>query len=95
MNRQWILAGALIAATVPAKAQVVLDLSQITCGQYLAAGEDDKLFISAWLGGYFSAAANRPAIDVRYLRRNHEVIGKYCERNKGTTLMSAVAKKAE
>lgn len=95
MKRHLILAGALIAAAIPAKAQVVLDLSQITCGQYLAAGEDDKSFISAWLGGYFSAAANLPTIDMRYLRRNHEVIGKYCEKNKRATLMSAVAKKAQ
>lgn len=93
MKYRLFLAGALLAASLPAKAQVVLDLSQITCGQYLDAGADDQMFISSWMSGYFHSQSNNPSLDLRAVKKNHAVVGKYCRANKKKTLMTAVKKK--
>jgi acid stress chaperone HdeB len=94
MKTKLVLAAALFALTVPAKAQVVLDLSQITCGQFLGMPDADKLLISSWMGGYYSSTKNLTTIDSRYVARNHEVIGKYCAEHKGDKLLAVVLEKA-
>jgi len=94
MKHTLFLASALLAASsaLPAKAQVVLDLSQITCGEYLNASLDDQAFISSWLSGYFHAATNKTTLDLRAVKRNHAAIAKQCGANKRETLMTAVKK---
>jgi acid stress chaperone HdeB len=92
MKSKLILAAAMFALTVPAKAQVVIDMNLITCGQFLGANEADKLLISSWMGGYFSSTKNLTTVDMRYVKRNHEVIGKYCAEHKSEKLMEAITK---
>ncbi|WP_296706421.1 HdeA/HdeB family chaperone [Rhodoblastus sp.] len=94
MKTKLILAAAMLALTVPAKAQVVLDLSLITCSQFAGLPEADKLLISSWMGGYYSATKNLTTIDSRYVKRNHEVIGKYCAEHKSDKLLDVVMKEA-
>jgi len=93
MKYALFLAGALLAAATPAKAQVVLDLSKITCGQYLDADVDDQMFISSWLSGYFHSEANTPSVDLKATKKNHGVIKAHCAAAKKETLMNAVRKK--
>jgi HdeA/HdeB family len=38
-----------------ARAQVMLDLSQITCKQFLASDAERQALIGSWMSGYFSA----------------------------------------
>lgn len=92
MKKQLVLAGALLAATVPAKAQVVLDLSQITCGQYLDADADDQAFIASWLSGYFHAEFNNAAFDLRAAKHNYGIIKRRCEENKRELVMATIKK---
>ena len=42
----------------PAKAQVVLDLSLITCRQLLESDPERQALIGSWMSGYFSATKN-------------------------------------
>jgi acid stress chaperone HdeB len=96
MKTKLILAAAMFAFAAPAaKAQVVLDMSLITCGQYLKSPEADRAMISSWMSGYFMSSKNLLDVDMRYVQRNHEVIGKYCKKNPRATLMDAVAKNAK
>ncbi|HUO55717.1 MAG TPA: HdeA/HdeB family chaperone [Rhodoblastus sp.] len=93
MKTKLILAAAMFAFAAPAaKAQVVIDMNLITCGQYLKAEEPDKVLISSWMSGYFMSGKNLTTIDMRYVKRNHEVIGKYCKGHKDAKLMDVVAK---
>jgi HdeA/HdeB family len=46
------------AWNVPAKAQVVLEMSMVTCGQYMGQGRERQDLIAAWMSGYFNAAKN-------------------------------------
>ncbi len=96
MKTKLILATAMLAFAVPtAKAQVVLDMSLITCGQFLKAPEADKALISSWMSGYFMSSKNLLDVDMRYVERNHAVVGKYCKKHMNDKLMDAVAKNAK
>ncbi len=96
MKTKLILAAAMFAFAAPAaKAQVVLDMSLITCGQYLKAPPADQAMISSWQSGYFMSSKNLLNVDMRYVKRNHEVIGKYCKKNPNAKLMDAIAKNAK
>lgn len=96
MKTKLILAAAMIAFAAPAaKAQVVIDMSLLTCGEYLKSPEADRAMISSWMSGYFMSSKNLLNVDMRYVKRNHEVIGKYCKRHPKDKLMDAIAKNAK
>jgi acid stress chaperone HdeB len=81
-----------LAFSAPAKAQVVLDLSLITCKQFLASDPERQALIGSWMSGYFSATKNLNILDLRYVERNRKVVGSYCKTHKSDTLMSAMQK---
>lgn len=82
----------LSAMTSAARAQVVVDLSLITCKQLLESDQERQTLISSWMAGYFSASKNLNVVDFRYVKRNGNVIGKYCKTHKSDTVMSAMQK---
>jgi acid stress chaperone HdeB len=92
MKTKLILAAAALAFTVPAKAQVLIDISEITCAQYLDNKDLDKPLLSAWIGGYFSSTRNLTLIQSEYAHRNHAVITKYCEEHKSAKLLESALK---
>jgi acid stress chaperone HdeB len=92
MNIKLILAAAALAFTLPAKAQVVIDLAEVTCGQFLETKELDRVLLSSWVGGYFSSSRNLTLIQSEYVARNHKVITEYCEKHKSAKLLESVLK---
>ena len=97
MRRPFIFAFiALVAsaAAMPAKAQVILEMSQITCGQYLASDLERRALVAAWMSGYFSASKNLSTLDFQYVEYNKKVVGAYCRKHKREKLMSVIAMKA-
>ena len=95
--RKLILFGILTmsSAAIPAKAQVVVDMSLITCKQYqefIKTDPDKAATIASWMGGYFSASKNLTTIDLRYTKRNTEKVTKYCKSHRDETLMSSIQK---
>jgi acid stress chaperone HdeB len=96
MRKLALFAALMMAgAALPARAQVMVDMSLITCQQYgeMAKGEPDKaILIASWMGGYFSASKNLSTIDFRYTKRNTEKVAKYCKSHRDETLMSAIQK---
>jgi acid stress chaperone HdeB len=82
----------MLAFIAPAKAQVVIDVSQITCAQYLKSDDADRILLSAWVGGYFNSSRNLTLIQSAYVKRNHDVIVKYCEEHKSAKLLESVLK---
>lgn len=82
----------VVTTTAPAKAQVTIDLSLITCKQLLAAEPERQALISSWMSGYFSASKNLNVVDLRYVQRNQKVIGNYCKTHKSDTVMNAMQK---
>ena len=94
MNRNILVSCFLLVFTsiAPARAQVVIDLSLITCKQLLESDSERQSLISAWMSGYFSATKNLNELDIRYVKRNAKVVGNYCKTHKSDTVMSAMQK---
>jgi len=87
-------AGAALFA-VPASAQVVIDMSLITCKQMKDMGKDDPdqaVLVTWWMSGYFSATKNLSTVDLRYAKRNIQKVTAYCKKMPKSTLMDAIAK---
>jgi acid stress chaperone HdeB len=82
----------LFTFIAPAGAQVVIDLSLITCKQLLDSDAERQALISAWMSGYFSATKNLNELDFRYVKRNAKVVGNYCKTHKSDTVMNAMQK---
>ena len=92
MDPKAIAIAALLAASsaVPARAQTIVDMSLISCDQFLKSPQERKDVLSAWMGGYFSAMKNLATIDARYVVRNSRKVASYCKNAKSETLMSAI-----
>jgi acid stress chaperone HdeB len=96
MNRKFIFAAAILAGvySAPASAQVVIDMSLITCEDYATRAPEIKGMIASWMSGYFSASKNLNMLQFDYLKRNTQKVGVYCKKHKDETLMSAISKVA-
>ena len=96
MRKLAIFAALMMAgATMPVNAQVMVDMSLITCKEYqeMVKSEPDKaLIVAFWMGGYFSASKNLSTIDLRYAKRNTDKVAAYCKSHRDETLMSAIQK---
>ena len=77
-------------------AQVRLDMTRITCADYLQYDSSRQNFVRLWMSGYYSASKNNDMLDLRYLQRNTEKVTAYCKdkKNQSETLMSAIQKNA-
>ena len=82
----------LVTSIAPARTQVVIDLSLITCKQLLDSDAERQALISSWMSGYFSATKNLSELDFRYVKRNAKVVGNYCKTYKSDTVMNAMQK---
>src|SRR5215204_3606078 len=91
MSTKAIVIAALLAgsSTVPVYAQAVVDMSLVSCDQFLKSPQERKDVLSAWMGGYYSAMKNLATIDARYVVRNSKKIANYCRTARNETLMSA------
>ncbi len=96
MRKLAVFAALMMAgAAIPVNAQVMVDLSLITCKQYqeMVKSEPDKaLIVQSWLGGYFSASKNLSTVDFRYANRNKDKAMAYCKSHRTETLMNAIQK---
>jgi acid stress chaperone HdeB len=71
---------------MPARAQTVVDMSLISCDQFLKSPQERKDILSSWMGGYFSSMKNQATIDSRYVARNSQKVAKYCSKARNETL---------
>ncbi len=94
MKRTMIasICGLFLASIAPAHAQVVIDLSLITCKQLLESDTERQILLASWMSGYFSATKNLNELDFRYVKRNAKVVGNYCKTHKSDTVMNAMQK---
>jgi acid stress chaperone HdeB len=92
MNGKALAMAALAAGllTVPARAQTIVDMSLVSCDQFMKSPKERRDVLSSWIGGYYSAMNNLPTIDARYVKRNSEKTTAYCKAGRKKTLMSAV-----
>jgi acid stress chaperone HdeB len=87
----WALSFMALAAA-PARAQVTVDMSKITCEQYILFTMGDPKDIAMWLSGYYNAKRNNTVLDVQEFRDAGKKVMDYCQLNLKTTVMDAVEK---
>jgi acid stress chaperone HdeB len=88
------LVTSVIGSIQPAKAQVVVEMSRITCPQFLQYSFDDKKVVGAWMSGYFNASLGRKVLDITRYQANSNRVINYCKTHKNETLMGAIRKVA-
>ena len=74
--------------------QVKVDMSLVTCKQYLDSDAERKNMIAAWMSGYFRASRSQPVFDFQRYANNRTAVSRYCKKRGGETLMSAIQKSA-
>ena len=87
-----LVLSSIVFATASAQAQVTLDLSKITCDQYVHAKITTPNLIAAWLSGYYNAKRNNKIIDLDTFEDNVSKVQSYCyeEKNFKVPIMKAV-----
>jgi hypothetical protein len=83
----------LVAFTIlPARAQVTIDVSKITCEQYVLFTVADPHDIAMWLSGYYNGTRNNTVLDTQEFRERARKVMEYCQLNLKATVMEAVEK---
>ncbi len=82
---------ASLAVVAPARTQVV-DLSTLTCKEFLVAGKESVGMVMLWFDGYFTGEDDPVVIDFEQLKRQGEQVGAYCSDHPDATMLSAAEK---
>jgi hypothetical protein len=91
MKKALFITAALLAfGSLPAQAQIRLDMNKVTCADFLRYSKPDQDFVRFWMSGYYSAAANNSVLDYDRLQKNTATLGQYCQKNKKTSLPTAI-----
>jgi acid stress chaperone HdeB len=83
-----IVTAVVLAAATPAQAQKV-DLSTITCKQFLEMNRESVSLILMWMAGYYSDQDAPPIVDFDKMKEDATKLGSYCAKNPTTGLITA------
>ena len=75
--------------TPESRAQVTLDLSKVTCDQFLGYKITDPQNIAIWLSGYYNGMSGNTVVDTQGLETNFKKLRDFCFRNPATPVMEA------
>jgi acid stress chaperone HdeB len=82
------VAAALALAAAPAAAQKI-DLSTVTCKDFLASGQDNISYILMWLNGFYTGEDDPPIIDFDKMKERGGKLGDYCRAHPDNGLITA------
>jgi acid stress chaperone HdeB len=83
-----IVTAVVLAAATPAHAQKV-DLSTITCKQFLEMNRESVSLILMWMAGYYSDQDAPPIVDFDKMKENATKLAAYCAKNPDIGLITA------
>jgi acid stress chaperone HdeB len=92
MKFRYLIAGIplLVVCPLASPAQVTIDVSKITCKQFLIDQVAPTKSIVLWLSGYYNGLKANTVIDAGTLRANADKVSDYCRMNLDETVMKAV-----
>jgi acid stress chaperone HdeB len=85
-----LLIGMTLLASATAHAQVTVDITKITCRQFLVGGVSPTKSIALWFSGYYNGKQDVTLVDMRTLRSNAEKIKDGCRLHQDDTVMETV-----
>jgi acid stress chaperone HdeB len=83
-----LFAAALALSSVPARAEV-LDLSTMSCKQFLAGGDDEIKMVLTWMDGWYKGDEDKAIIDTTVFVENAKKFGAYCAANPTVSIVNA------
>jgi acid stress chaperone HdeB len=83
-----LFAAALTLSSVPANA-VVLDLSTMTCKQFIESGDDGIKMVLTWMDGWYKGDSDEAIIDTDVFVENAKKFGTYCGKNPTMSIVNA------
>jgi len=86
-----LLAAGLALSSSPAHA-VVLDLSTMTCKQFIAGGEDTIKLVLTWMDGWYKGDSDEAIIDTDVFVENAKKFGTFCAKNPTISIVNAAEK---
>ena len=82
----------LLALAPAAQAQVQIDVSRITCRQYLAYSVADPKDITIWLSGYLHGKRNSTILETQELKDTYDKLKDLCYSSYETPVMQMIEK---
>jgi acid stress chaperone HdeB len=86
-----LFAAALMLSSVPAKA-VVLDLSTMSCKQFIEGGDDEIKMVLTWMDGWYKGDEDEAIIDTDVFVDNAKKFGTFCAANPTISIVNAAEK---
>jgi acid stress chaperone HdeB len=83
-----LFAAAVTLLSVPAHAEV-LDLSTLTCEQFLKGGDDEIKMVLTWMDGWYKGDDDKAIIDTNVFVENAKKFGAYCGANPSISIVNA------
>lgn len=80
----------LVSLSAAPRAQVTIDVSKITCDQFVLYKVASPDTIAIWLHGYFSGKRDSTVVDVEALKVSQKKLRDYCLQNPDVPLVQAV-----
>jgi len=93
--KQWHLAPLLALCTIlvtstAASAQMTIDVTKITCDQFLGGKVADSRSVTIWMSGYYHGMTRNTLLDVNALQQDSQAVMDYCIGHPSVILMDAV-----
>ena len=79
-----------LTASSTAGAQVLLDVSKITCWQFVTYKVTNPRFIAIWVSGYHHGKRGDTVVDTQDLEAKADKIEDYCNKHPDIPMMQAV-----
>ena len=88
--RKFLLLALLALFSDHARAQVMVDVSKITCDQFATYKIANPEYIAIWLNGYYHGTQGNMTVDITALRAHAEKVEEYCLMKPEVPLIQAV-----
>ena len=85
----WLTLAAAMPPAV-AHAQVSIDMSRVTCAEYLAMPPGQAATFSAWMSGWFNQKNGYVFFDINAYERNVANVKSWCALNPADTVMAGL-----
>jgi hypothetical protein len=82
------LGGVAVPAT--SQAQIAVDMTKLTCGQYLAMSPDQSRIYAAWMSGWFNQKIGTTYVNLEAYEKNVENVKAWCGTNPNEMVMTGL-----
>jgi hypothetical protein len=86
----WCVAAAAALVPTVSDAQYMINMSLVTCAQYLALPPDQSRVFSAWMSGWFNQKTAYTYINLQAYERNVQNVKAWCASNPKELLMTGL-----